>query len=247
MTRLASVWRDGGPLLLARRGRQVVLRKLHEGLIERFYNHQEERATGGTTSLGALTIDSPNKLSGSFYDPTPRLVIRWILSAIAGDKEDWNFVDIGTGRGRVVLEAAKHGFRRVIGVEFAEELFAAAEANVAALPLGEIAAKRVSVVHADATEWAPPDGPTIFFLYNPFDARVMQRFLTHLLAEQQRWPRPMTFFYLNPEEAHVFEGNSNFVKRPLPEGLSVRLATLSPYALSVYDYVAPESAGDNAH
>ncbi len=232
--RLKAAWRDGGATLIARRGRQVILRKLHEGLLERFLGGREHQPTNGTASLGDLTIASKNKLSGSFYDPTPRLVIRWILDALGYDKGNWNFVDIGTGRGRVVLEAARHPFRRVIGVEFAEELCAAAEENVAMLSLGEIQAGRVGVVHADATEWVPPSGPTVFFLYNPFDAHVMKRFLNQMLADHDRNPRPMIFLYLNPDEEKVFESEPRLERTPLADGLATRLAMLSPYDLSIY-------------
>lgn len=232
--RLRSVWREGGPLLLARRARQVLLRKLHEGLFERLLGGQENQSTSGTRSLGDLTVASANKLAGSFYDPTPRLVIRWILNALGHDKGNWNFVDIGTGRGRVVLEAAKHPFRRVIGVEFAEELFDAAEENVANVPLGELQAGRVAVVHADATEWTPPSGPTVFFLYNPFDARVLKRFLDHVLQEQDLSDRPMIFLYLNPEEEHVFRNEPRLQSTSLADDLAFKLAALSPYPLSVY-------------
>lgn len=232
--RIKAAWREGGASLLARRSRQVILRKLHEGLLERFLGGREHQSTGITMSLGDLTITGRNKLSGSFYDPTPRLIIRWILDALGYDKGNWNFVDVGTGRGRVVLEAARHPFRRVIGIEFAEELFAAAEENVATVPLGEIQAGRVAVVHADATEWTPPSGPTVFFLYNPFDARVMKQFLDQILEGHDRNPRPMVFLYLNPDEERVFAADPRLVASPLAEGLAMRLAMLSPYALSIY-------------
>lgn len=242
ISRLGSIWRSGGPLLVARRSRQLVLRKLHEGLLERIFSNGEQHATRGTTSLNGLTIQSRNKLSGSFYDPTPRLVIRWILDALPIHKPAWNFVDIGTGRGRVILEAAQHPFRRVIGVEFAEELFDAAEENVASIPLGHIYAGRVGVAHADATEWTPPNGPVIFFLYNPFDARVLKRFLDNVLNDSVRAGRPMVFLYLNPERESIFEQDQRLNKVPLSDGLALRLGALSPYGLSIYQ--TPDATRD---
>jgi len=235
LARLRDTWRNGGPGLIVRRGRQVLLRKLHEGLLERLMSGGEQRATRGAESLAHLSITSTNKLAGSFYDPTPRLVIRWILRAITPDPDGWNFIDIGTGRGRVILEAARYPFRRVIGVEFASELFEAAEENVAAMPLEDIRAGRVGVAHGDATEWVLPDGKTVFFLYNPFDARVLRRFLDHVLDDHARVPRPMVFLYLNPEDAVVFEDEPRLVRTRLPDGLAMRMSMLSPYSLAIYE------------
>lgn len=234
--RLRSVIRDGGPSLLAKRSRQVILRKLHEGLLERMLRHDEQQPTSGTQSLGNLTtVEGGNKLAGTFYDPTPRLIIRWILECVATDRSGWNFIDIGTGRGRVVMEAARHEFRRVIGVEFAEELFQAAEENVAAIPLGHIKANRVSVIHDDATTFKLPGGPSIFFLYNPFNATVLKRFLDHVLEDYARSPRPMMFLYLNPEWADVLENEPALTRSAIPNTLAPRLSLLSPYDLFIYE------------
>ena len=233
--RVGGILRAGGLGLLVRRGHQVVLRKIHELVIEPMLSRGELHDTSGTVSLNELTIESPNKHSGLFYDPTPRLVIRWVLDALPFEKSAWNFVDIGTGRGRVILEAARHPFRRVIGVEFARELVQQAEDNVASLPLGHIFAGRLGVVHADATEWTPPSGPTVFFLFNPFDGRMMKRFLQHVLDDKIRAGRPMVFIYVNPEQEHVFQQDHRVDSVRVPEGLSMRAGMLSPYRVSIFE------------
>ncbi|MEL7542371.1 MAG: methyltransferase domain-containing protein [Pseudomonadota bacterium] len=244
--RVTQAYREGGASLVARRMRQTVLRRLHEGILERFYNTPEAQSTAGTQALSDLTVPSGNKLAGTFYDPTPRLVIRWILDALAAERTglnlgQWNFIDIGTGRGRVVMEAAQHPFRRVVGVEFAQELAEAAEENVAAMPLERIAARRVGVVHADAAQWTPPPGPTIYFLYNPFDASVLQHFVRNALDAGEASRTPAIFAYLNPEHLSVFDREPSLKARRVPEPLAVRLATLSPYGLRLFETVRTNS------
>ncbi|MEO0619330.1 MAG: hypothetical protein AAFZ01_08605 [Pseudomonadota bacterium] len=240
IVRLKSALGDGGVSLVAQRMRQSVLRRLHEGILERLYKPNEARSTAGTEALTALTVPSGNKLSGTFYDPTPRLVIRWILDALAAERtgitvSQWNFVDIGTGRGRVVMEAARYPFRRVVGVEFAKELADIAEENIAAMPLDDIQPRRIGIVHADATQWVPPSGPTVFFLYNPFDASVLENFVSNILDATQASGTPVIFAYLNPEHVHVFENEPRIKARRITESLAARLATLSPYGLRLFD------------
>ena len=41
------------------------------------------------------------------------------------------FIDLGSGMGRMVLEAARYPFKRVIGVELVEQLHDLARANLA--------------------------------------------------------------------------------------------------------------------
>jgi 2-polyprenyl-3-methyl-5-hydroxy-6-metoxy-1,4-benzoquinol methylase len=40
------------------------------------------------------------------------------------------FIDIGCGKGRVLLMAAEHGFRKIIGIDFAADLCLTARGNV---------------------------------------------------------------------------------------------------------------------
>src|SRR5688572_3346622 len=43
---------------------------------------------------------------------------------------DCNFLDIGSGKGRVLLIASQYGFRKIVGIEFSPELCAIARKNV---------------------------------------------------------------------------------------------------------------------
>jgi predicted RNA methylase len=41
-----------------------------------------------------------------------------------------SLIDVGSGKGRVMVAAAHYGFKNIIGVDFAKELCAAAERNI---------------------------------------------------------------------------------------------------------------------
>ena len=84
-----------------------------------------------------------------------------------------NFVDVGCGRGQPSLFARRHyPFAHVYGMDFSEPLIDAAKRNLQRTPY-----KNVTFVAADAAQWKVPDGNTIFFMFNPFDAVVMEKFL----------------------------------------------------------------------
>jgi hypothetical protein len=43
-------------------------------------------------------------------------------SVLPKDLSDFTFVDIGSGKGSILFYACRYDFRRVLGVEFAENL-----------------------------------------------------------------------------------------------------------------------------
>src|SRR6185436_96197 len=80
-----------------------------------------------TSELAALTISSGNKHVCNPYAPTRLLVVRRLFRAVENlFPQDRVLVDIGCGKGRVLLAASEFGFREARGVEFARELCQAA-------------------------------------------------------------------------------------------------------------------------
>ena len=65
-------------------------------------------------------------------------------------------------------------FRRVIGVEISSPLIAIAREN--RMHLG--ASVPVEFIEADAQTYSLPDSPTLLFLFNPFDAIALSRFIS---------------------------------------------------------------------
>jgi SAM-dependent methyltransferase len=108
------------------------------------------------------------------------------------------FVDIGSGKGRVLIQASRYPFARVIGVEISEELNAVAEAN-----LGRQQSKRaagsIELVTADATAWEVPDDLTVAYLYYPFVGDTFRKVIDNLVASLERAPRRLRLIYGLPE------------------------------------------------
>ena len=117
-----AVQKDG-PMGLLRDIRNMVHRRLHSRILDRLVAVGHELATvSDITRLDELTIDSDNRADGVEYEATPLLVIGWIQRLLPRDISGWSFIDVGAGRGRVVIAAARYPYRQVLGVEFATEL-----------------------------------------------------------------------------------------------------------------------------
>ena len=110
------------------------------------------------------------------YEPTPPAVIEAILDDLMDlPPQAWAFVDLGSGKGRVVLLAGMRPFREVVGIEKRRALHRRAQTNLKRFT-GTLV-RRPRLVCGDALEAALPDGPMVLFLYNPFGEDVLDAVL----------------------------------------------------------------------
>lgn len=133
--------------------------------------------TARRVAPGALACEGPSAVHAHAYEPTPYGVLDEMLIGLDIAYRDTTFVDLGSGRGRILCLAAERPFRRIIGVELSRALHEAAVENLAALALPP---GRVRALHADAATFAFPPGPLVVFLFNPFAAPVLARVLENL-------------------------------------------------------------------
>jgi SAM-dependent methyltransferase len=87
------------------------------------------------------------------------------------------FVDVGCGKGRALLLARDYPFRRIVGVEFSQQLADIAARNLRDEP-------RAEVVCCDALNYRFPDGPLVVFANNPFDKAIMRQVLEGIPAAE---------------------------------------------------------------
>ena len=104
-----------------------------QAVLNRIADYLFEVKTGANTvrwsEVNDLDVKSTHKVRGVRYQPTR---IRPFKKLMSGQKFPGEsvFVDLGCGKGRVLLMAVECGFKRVVGVEFAHELCEIAKRNV---------------------------------------------------------------------------------------------------------------------
>jgi SAM-dependent methyltransferase len=122
-----------------------------------------------------------------------------------GDYSQYTFIDMGSGKGRVLFVAAEYPFRKVIGVEFSNDLHDEALANLKRYNYRGRRCANIEPVHADAREFEFPDDNLVIFLFNPFGPEVMERMLANLERSLERHPRHVIVVMLWPEQSHLVE------------------------------------------
>src|SRR5439155_18999595 len=88
--------------------------KLRALITDRLFDLRFGVETSAESDLAGLTIASANREAGYRYDPARVLPLRRALSALRPlFNPDSILVDIGSGKGRVLLVASEFGFRSV--------------------------------------------------------------------------------------------------------------------------------------
>lgn len=127
---------------------------------------------------------------------------------VVGQRADgFTFVDLGSGKGRVLMLAARLPFRRVIGVEISQRLHAAAVGNATAFSSRHRGAAPIECLCADASTYELPEGDLVVFLYNPFDAALLAQARDRMLAACARSARRLCVIYVNPLHHTLFEND----------------------------------------
>ena len=133
-----------------------------------------------------------------YYGPSRWTTLRKILPQHEVGEQDV-FIDFGSGKGRIVLQAATYPFKRVIGIELSEQLNEIALANLRRYSARAECAD-IQLVRADARDFNVPDDVTVAFFYNPFKGAIFESVIGKLIASYDRSPRRMRIIYRNPVE-----------------------------------------------
>jgi 16S rRNA G966 N2-methylase RsmD len=183
--------------------------------------------TGGITDLKRLHVvgDRTDSVAHIASDPEE------FGSALAGlgihDFSAFTFIDLGAGKGRALLLAARRGFKRIVGVEFARQLVEVAQRNVRAA--GPAVSGRTSIVQHDAGTYQLPDEPIVLFMYNPFGAKTMAAVARRVRESFERNPRPLHVVYVVPEHLQAWT-QAGFVAQRRDHYAILRPAAASPAA-----------------
>ena len=131
-----------------------------------------------------------------------KLIAQWQKHA-QHPVEKTAFVDVGAGKGRVMLLAAELPFRRIVGIELHPALAATARRNVERYS-PQHKAPPVRIEEADIMRLRMPAGPCCLYLFNPFSLVLMDRFLDKLARDFRNREQDLDLLYVNDEQRDLF-------------------------------------------
>ena len=154
------------------------------------------------------------------YMPSSWHVLPRALRHVEVSERD-GFLEYGCGKGRVVHQAARRPFARVIGVEVSPELVDVARAALSARHHRH-RCPNVEIVVADARDFPVPDDITVAYLFRPFGDDTLVPVLRNMVESMKRRPRRVRMIYIWPQDRSRAEilatGRFRFVKE-FPSGV----------------------------
>jgi hypothetical protein len=166
----------------------------------------DERFAPGSfeSPLRELAIQSPNAKWGLPYAPTHPEFFEQVVSNLPVQLTDYNFIDLGAGKGLALLLAAKYPFQSITGVEYSKVLADMAAENISEYQEHNGGHSSIQCVWGDAASFDFPHKPTVLYLFNPFQGKVMDCVIKNIENSLKATPRDLWVIYGIPWEGRKF-------------------------------------------
>ncbi len=198
---------------LKRHGLKITLLKVYVALVDHWFDIRHGTDTCRWMLLKDLSIRSENKVRGVRYEPARIVLLRRMFKQIRRLIPHGGVtVDLGSGKGRVLLIASEFGFTEARGVEFAPELCKIARLNCDKYSRSVRTETQFRVVESDVVDYPIRPDETVYVMFNPFDDVVLNRVLDNISRSIQSSPRKVIIGYYSPEHNEVIARHPGFVR-----------------------------------
>ncbi len=147
--------------------------------------------------LNRLTITEGDISKSSPYEAVSYFLLEKMLTLFRMISNQTSIVDLGCGRGRVMAAAAHFGFTSITGIDFAKELCEEAEKNMLKTQL-RFKNIKWEVLCKDVLNYDIQANDSVFFMFNPFEKEILNKFLGKIEVSLKEFPRIIWFLYASP-------------------------------------------------
>jgi predicted RNA methylase len=146
-----------------------------------FYHHVDTSAQSDEQTALGWPAD---KLNFHYLPIRPKCARRALRNLRLKNLQEYTFIDFGSGKGRMLFLAARHGFTRLCGIELRRELHNQASKN--ARECRHVDTGFIESLNMDASVYEFPDEKLVLFFFNPFGSEVMAKVLEKLTDSLDR-------------------------------------------------------------
>jgi 16S rRNA G966 N2-methylase RsmD len=167
-----------------------------------YHEYTTERKLG-INSLQIENLDNKTLASGyseafHHYQGASYYITGLLFNALPTPLSQYSLLDMGCGKGRILVYALYRGMTRAEGLDIAQELCSIAEQNLALAARKRQQNWQYAVYFADAGSFEIAPHTNLLFLFNPFNEAVMVQVRQQVLASLETHPRPFWVVYVNP-------------------------------------------------
>ena len=182
----------------------------HRYAYDRSFDREHGVDTSGTVPPEEFDVPDGLKRGAVRYEPVePDFFDHVVERASIADRSKTLFIDLGSGKGRGLLLAARAGFRKVVGVELDPLLDATARRNI------DVFGRRhpdveFTQVNGDATQFQFPSAPTVLFLNNPFDEPLLGKVLDNAERSHREATADLVLLYLHSNHEQMIRSRAGW-------------------------------------
>ncbi|MFI5188327.1 MAG: class I SAM-dependent methyltransferase [Chitinophagales bacterium] len=156
--------------------------------------------------LKNLTITSGDIKKGSRYEAVSFYMLEKLFNAFRKISDQTYIIDLGCGKGRMMMVAPHFGFTHVAGIDFAEEVCEQARENMKKKEK-QFARLKWNILNENVEDYDISPGDSVFFMFNPFNETVLENFLKKLNDSCDQFPRTIYFLYASPQHKKLLLDN----------------------------------------
>ncbi|HYV55593.1 MAG TPA: class I SAM-dependent methyltransferase [Chitinophagaceae bacterium] len=156
--------------------------------------------------LKNLTITNGDRKKASRYEAVSFYMLEKLLSAFQKVSRLTSIIDLGSGKGRVLMVASHFGFTDITGIDFAKELCEQAIANMNKKNT-HFPGINWKVINENVENYDIGSQDSVFFMFNPFTEDVLKSFLEKLDTSCHEFPRSIYFLYASPQYQQLLLDN----------------------------------------
>ena len=192
----------------------------------RLWDWRHNVETCGDVSTEAMSISrEQRRFVRAYASINPRLLME-MLTMLPIEHRRYRFVDLGSGKGRVLIAALGFPYAEIEGTEIDPALNDIANANFERYR-GPRACATAHSLCIDIRHYEFRPVPTVYFLYSPFLGTLIQETLQRLINSLRNEPRDTFLVFHNPEGNGTMLDASG-VLVPFAEALETRIWRSKP-------------------
>ncbi len=154
--------------------------------------------------LRRQTLKEGNISHSSAYEAVNYFILENLLAQFRKlYPNETNLVDAGCGKGRVLAVAPYFGFTQITGIDIAREFCEVAEKNTEHIKR-LFPETHISILWENIVDYPIKSIDRVFFLFNPFDKTILEKFLRNIENSLIAYPRPVYILYASPTHADLF-------------------------------------------
>ena len=194
--------------------RRFRARSPREHIINQAFDRRHGTETAEEIPLAQTGVPLEDAARGNgIYRPMWESEFHAALAALDSCFRGFTFVDLGSGKGKVLMLASEYPFARIVGVEYSPGLHAIAQRNVARYRSPTQLCNVLQPVLGDARHYRLPDGPIVCFIFNAFDPGTMQKVMQNIEDDLGSRAVPGYVIYANVRTVSEIENGFGTVKK----------------------------------